>query len=285
GTAAVNRSPADRSFREPERVDMNPFHALEPGPRGPFPLRPLRRDEVRAIDVDAAETRGVPTLLLMENAGRGAAAVLAARALDVSEPRPDATRPAGPPGRPRPPSVLVLCGPGNNGGDGGVLARHLDLWGFPVKVVWFAEPERLRGDAAGLWTILERSGFDQTAWPGEEAGPVERRLDALMAGADWVVDALFGTGLSRPVEDLPRRVIEAVNRAGKPVLALDLPSGLDADRGVPLGESVRALVTATFVAPKVGFQAPGAQEFTGEVVVVDIGAPRVLLEPFRAEAR
>jgi NAD(P)H-hydrate epimerase len=84
------------------------------------------------------------------------------------------------------------------------------------------------------------------------------------------------------VEGVLRAAIGAINRAGKPVLALDLPSGLDADRGVPLGEAVRATVTATFVAPKLGFGAPGARDYTGEVVVIDIGAPRRLLEPFRA---
>ena len=102
------------------------------------------------------------------------------------------------------------------------------------------------------------------------------------SGADWVVDGLLGTGLTRPVEGTLRAAIEALNRSGKPVLALDLPSGLDADTGRPLGAAVRARATATFVAPKLGFAAPGAGDFTGEVAVVDIGVPRCLLEPFRA---
>ena len=174
---------------------------------------------------------------------------------------------------------MILCGPGNNGGDGGVVARHLDAWGYPVQVVWFADPHQLRGDAATQWQILERSGIDQTAWSDASAVTPER-LDALLAGAGWVVDGLLGTGLTRPVEGALREAIEAVNRAGKPVLALDLPSGLDADRGVPLGVAVRATATATFVAPKLGFGQPGARDYTGEVVVIDIGVPRRLLEPF-----
>ena len=225
------------------------------------PLRPLSRDEVRGIDARAVGEIGMPTVILMENAGRGAAEVLRSRV--------DATRP---------PRVLILCGPGNNGGDGGVVARHLDLWGFGVSVVWFADPARLHGDAAVQWSILQKSGVDQTAWSGDAAG-----LDALIAPFDWLVDGLLGTGLTRPVEGLLRAVVEAINRSGKPVLALDLPSGLDADTGAALGVAVKANVTATFVAQKRGFPAAGAKEYTGEVVVVDIGAPRRLLEEFRVD--
>jgi NAD(P)H-hydrate epimerase len=219
-------------------------------------VRPLSREEVRGIDARAAEEIGMPTVILMENAGRGAADVLRARA--------DAKKP---------PNVLILCGPGNNGGDGAVVARHLENWGFGVSVVWFADPGKLRGDAAVQWSILDKSGVDQTAWSGDSGG-----LDDLIAPFDWLVDGLLGTGLARPVEGLLRDLIEAINRSGKPVLALDLPSGLDADTGVPLGVAVKAAVTVTFVAPKLGFQAPGAAEYTGDVVVVDIGAPRRLLE-------
>jgi NAD(P)H-hydrate epimerase len=227
-------------------------------------LRPLMRDEVRDLDARAADDLSLPTLILMENAGRGAAACLRDHL-----------------GVPASARCLILCGPGNNGGDGGVVARHLDAWGYPVRVVWFARPDRLRGDAATQWNILARSGLDQTAWD-DEASLTPDRLDLLLAGADWVIDGLLGTGLSRPVEGVLRRVIEAINRVGKPVLALDLPSGLDADRGEPLGVAVRAKATATFIAPKLGFGAPGASDYTGEVTVVDIGLPRCLLEPFRS---
>jgi NAD(P)H-hydrate epimerase len=236
----------------------------------PRALRPLSREEVRGIDARAAGEVGMPTVILMENAGRGAAEVL----VKCLEADTSQDQDAGPP------RILILCGPGNNGGDGGVAARHLDLWGFPVRVVWFAEPEALRGDAAIQWSILARSEIDQSAWAVDpDTDPA--RLDALIAGADWVIDALLGTGLTRPVEGTLLHVIEALNGSGKPVLALDLPSGLDADLGVPLGVAVRATATATFVAPKLGFTVPGARDYTGEVTVVDIGAPRPLLEPFR----
>jgi len=131
--------------------------------------------------------------------------------------------------------------------------------------------------------ILERCGIDQTVWfevHGEDPRPAD--LDALIADADWLVDGLLGTGLTRPMEGALRAVVEAMNRANKPILALDLPSGLDADTGVPLGTAIRARATATFVAPKLGFTAPGATAFTGEVVIIDIGLPRSLLKQFLA---
>jgi NAD(P)H-hydrate epimerase len=227
-------------------------------------IRPLSRDEVRGIDARAARELGMPTLILMENAGRGAAACLRESGVATSA------------------RGLILCGPGNNGGDGGVVARHLDLWGYPVRVAWFAAADRLRGDAAVQFQILARSGFDQTCWD-DEASVTPERLDALLAGADWLVDALLGTGLTRPVEGTLRTVIEAMNRSGKPVFALDLPSGLDADTGRPLGVAVRARATATFVAPKLGFAAPGTDAYTGDVAVIDIGVPRAILAPFRKE--
>jgi NAD(P)H-hydrate epimerase len=254
-------------------------------------LRPLSRLEVRGLDEKALNELAMPTLLLMENAGRGAAGWLAERAGEIPPDaggrpftppptRPDPDAPRGPP----PPRTLILCGPGNNGGDGGVVARHLDAWGFPVRAVWFARADQLRGDAATQHDILARSGIAQSAWfddhPGDEIDA--EAIRALLAGADWLVDGLLGTGLSRPVEGPLRTVIAAIKDSGKPVFALDLPSGLDADTGRPLGIAVRAAATATFVAPKAGFSAPGAADYTGEVAVIDIGLPRSLLEPYFA---
>ncbi len=252
-------------------------------------LRPLSRQEVRGLDERTAAELALPNLLLMENAGRGAAGWLAELAGAIPPdaggrpftPPPTIADPEVPHG-PKPPRMLILCGPGNNGGDGGVVARHLDAWGFPVRVAWFARADTLRGDAAAQHAILARSGIAQSTWfddhPGED---VDRQaVHALLAGADWLVDGLLGTGLSRPVEGPLRTVIEAINGSGRPVFALDLPSGLDADTGRPLGVAVRAEATATFVAPKLGFSAPGAVDYTGEVAVIDIGLPRSLLEPY-----
>lgn len=218
--------------------------------------RPLSREEVRSLDVLAADEYGLPTLVLMENAGRAAADRLVELA-------------GGPP-----PRVLILCGPGNNGGDGGVVARHLEARGWDVSVVWLADPARLRGDALAQWEILERSGIPQ------EAVADATGLDARIAAAGWVVDGLLGTGLTRPVEGPIRDAIEALNRSGRPVLALDLPSGLDADSGRPLGAAVRARATVTFAARKLGFDAPGASDYTGDVTVADIGLPGALIRRF-----
>ncbi len=222
-------------------------------------VRPLSRDEVRSIDSRALEELGLPGLILMENAGRGAADWLGGR-LD-------------PPGR-----VTILCGPGNNGGDGAVVARHLDARGFAVRVVWFAEAGRLRGDALAQREILDRSGIEMVDGLGSGSGDGD--LKRLWADADWLVDALLGTGLARPVEGPFARAIAALNRSGRPILALDLPSGLDADTGQPLGDAVRASATVTFVAPKIGFGRPGAAAYTGAVATVPIGVPRSILAPF-----
>ena len=210
-------------------------------------LRPLSRQEVRELDVRAAEQLGLPTLILMENAGRGAAAWLVELAAGVRT--ESAARPfSAPPSTEIElspaaalPRVLILSGPGNNGGDGGVVARHLDAWGFAVRIVWFANREQLRGDAKTQWMILERSGVDQTAWfHSQSDDPRPAELDSLIADADWLVDGLLGTGLTRPVEGALRTVIEVMNRSNKPILALDVPSGLDADTGMPLGTAIRA---------------------------------------------
>ncbi len=173
--------------------------------------------------------------------------------------------------------VVIACGPGNNGGDGGVVARHLDAWGFDVLVAWFVDPARLKGDAAIQRDILEHSQLKANLVE-PDADPA--RIDALWQGADWLVDALLGTGVTRPVEGLLARAIASLNRSRLPILALDLPSGLDADTGQPLGDAVRATATATFVAPKLGFFQDKANSYPGEVTVIDIGVPRALLAPF-----
>jgi NAD(P)H-hydrate epimerase len=215
----------------------------------------LTRAQVRDLDRRAIEEFGIPGVVLMENAGRGAADVLLR--LGVRGP------------------VAVCCGKGNNGGDGFVIARHLAAHGIAVQVLLFCAPEDLKGDAAINHHIVTRMGLPLDVYAGTTIGleAVEKRL----AGAEWVVDALFGTGLSGPVRAPLDGVIAAVNRAPGKVLAVDIPSGLDCDTGEPLGPTVRAHHTVTFAALKVGFANPAARAWLGEVHVADIGiAPEFL---------
>jgi NAD(P)H-hydrate epimerase len=214
----------------------------------------LTREEARRLDRDAEERLGLPTLALMENAGAGAARVL----LEALGPRPSG-------------ATVVVGGTGQNGGDAWVLARHLRTEGRPPPACFVVgDPARITGDARIQFDTLRRLGVDPlplTAATG--LGP----LRAALAGASAVVDGVFGTGLDRAVTGLPAAALEAVNAAGAPVLALDLPSGIDSDTGSVLGSAVRATLTATFAAPKRGLlQHPGAGH-AGEVRLVPIGVP------------
>jgi NAD(P)H-hydrate epimerase len=141
----------------------------------------------------------------------------------------------------------------------------------------------LTDDAAINFTAVERGGLDWfqgSITPGM-SGNVVTQLADLFTQPVWVIDALFGTGLTRPLAAPYDEVVATINASGNPVLAVDLPSGLDCDTGEPLGPTVRATHTATFVAPKLGFRNPKSKEWTGEVHVIDIGAPRRLVDEYR----
>src|SRR5438132_12707651 len=218
----------------------------------------LSREEVRELDRRAIEELGVPGVVLMENAGRGAAEVLVRLGC------------RGP--------VVICCGKGNNGGDGFVIARHLDNRNIPARVLLFARPEDLTGDAAVNYQIIARSGLPIEIYAGESWD--EKTLQAELAKAEWIVDALFGTGLTGPVKKPLDRVIAAINTSQAHVLAVDIPSGLDCDTGRPLGPTVRAEHTVTFVGMKEGFLTLDARPFVGEVHFADIGAPRRLIDEY-----
>ncbi|MFH0911050.1 MAG: NAD(P)H-hydrate epimerase, partial [Planctomycetota bacterium] len=210
---------------------------------------------VRALDAAATREYGLPGLCLMENAGIGAAAV----ARDMLARRPEA-------------GVLVLAGRGNNGGDAFVAARGLCEGGYSVRVALLAEPEALRGDARENYEILAAGGLACAC----VAKDMER-LEALLREAPLVVDGLLGTGLAGEVKGPVREAIERVNASGAEVLALDLPSGLDADTGAVLGAAVCAERTVTFAALKPGLLQGEGPRLAGEVTVADIGAPAELL--------
>jgi NAD(P)H-hydrate epimerase len=224
----------------------------------------LTREQVRELDRRAIEEYGVPGVVLMENAGRGAAELL----MRLNPER-------------RP--VVVCCGKGNNGGDGFVIARHLDNNRYPVIVVLFADPNTLTGDAAVNYGIVAKSRLPILLPHSSEKITDQDELDDLLKSPGWVVDALFGTGLSGTVREPFDWVIHRLNRArdgGVNILAVDIPSGLDCDTGESLHPTVRATHTVTFVAPKAGFANPDAKKWLGTLHVADIGAPRALLKQY-----
>jgi len=211
---------------------------------------------MRAFDAYAS-ARGTPSLLLMENAGRGAYEVLARELLG---------------GAPAGKRVVLAAGRGNNGGDAFVVARRLRVVGADAVVYCRAGVGALTGDA--LTNAEAFVGLGGQVHLLDERGLEAFARDA--ADGDAVVDGLFGTGLSRPVEGLDRAAIELIARAPRKVLALDVPSGLCGRTGEVLGAAVTAAHTATFVGEKLGTATPVGREHAGVVHVVDIGVPLAL---------
>jgi NAD(P)H-hydrate epimerase len=220
---------------------------------------PLNREQSRRVDRIAAEEYGFSGLVLMENAGRGVADVLCRLGID------------GP--------VMICCGKGNNAGDGFVIARHLDLRGHTVRVLLWAEPEELTGDAAVNFRILAKTDVPIEVFDNARD---EARLARLLDGAAWIVDGLLGTGARGDPRPPLDRVIDQLNAAAAPKLAIDLPSGLDCDTGRPASHTIRAAETCTFVAAKIGFFAPEAVPHVGRLHVLDIGTPRKITEQVAA---
>ena len=216
----------------------------------------LSRAQMRAYDKFAIETCHVPGVVLMENAGRGAADVIA--------------RIAGADAR-----IVIVCGAGNNGGDGFALGRHLLSREFEVHCFLLAPSEKVTGDARiNHDAYIDLGGHYTELPPGKELGPLEDELSR----ATMAVDALFGTGLTRPIEGHLKDVIEVINQFQIHRVALDIPSGLDADTGTPLGVAVRAHDTVTFGCLKMGLLTPEGARLSGHVHVVDLGVPSMVLD-------
>lgn len=213
----------------------------------------MTRDEVRAFDAWAINALGIPGVALMENAGRSCAELLIDKLEGVSEPK-----------------VCIFCGAGNNGGDGYVIARHLINLGIKVTVVVCGDYNKIKGDAKTNLDILERMGRSiERLNPSDN--DVAGRVAHFSAGASAIVDALFGTGLKGQLSDEYKRLIENINSCNIPVLAVDIPSGIDCDSGEPLGAAIRAKWTVTFVAVKKGFLTANTAQYTGEIFVASIG--------------
>lgn len=211
------------------------------------------------MDQRAIRELGIPGATLMENAGRGAAACIQAALPDLGLPR-------------RGVRVAVVCGKGGNGGDGFVVARWLKRAGHRVEVFLLAAPDELRGDPALKLREMERRGL--RARVVEDPAVLARALPA----AQLVVDAMLGTGARGEPSALIAGAIEHVNASGRPVVALDVPSGLSADGVPPEGPVVRATLTPTFAGLKRGLVGGPGVALAGRVVVVDIGVPRAAIE-------
>jgi ADP-dependent NAD(P)H-hydrate dehydratase / NAD(P)H-hydrate epimerase len=205
--------------------------------------------QMRSADA-AAIAAGIAGIELMENAGAAVADAITARFV-------------------RAPAV-VLCGPGNNGGDGFVVARRLAQAGWPARVALLGRQDRLRGDAATA----------AKAWSGDTVA----LQPSVLQGAGLVVDALFGAGLTRPIEGLARATIEAVKEASLPVVAVDVPSGIDGDTGEILGVAAAARLTVTFHRLKPGHLLLPGREYVGELVIADIGIPDQATEHLRVRS-
>ncbi len=217
-----------------------------------MPVELYTAAQVRELDRLAIEEQGTPSLTLMERAGADALDVLTGRYPGAG-------------------NLVVLCGGGNNAGDGYVLARLARQAGLEVRVIALVEPGRLKGDAAA------------SAQKYLQTGSVETAL--ALEGADIIVDALLGSGLNRPVEGSFAEAIELINAASVTVFALDIPSGLNADTGVCLGSAVRADATITFIGLKRGLFTAEGPEFCGEILFSDLGTPADIHVAVGAETR
>jgi len=221
-------------------------------------MKAVTAGQMQALDKKTIEEYGVPGLVLMENAGIGVFHAISSR---FSE------RLSG--------GTLVVCGPGNNGGDGLVVARQLFQRGFPVEIVLLSGDERFKGDAATNLAIAKSLEIPIRYLLDE--GKVEAEID-LFKAFPIIVDAIFGTGLSRPLEGRFKAAVDAINKSGARIVSVDIPSGLSADTGTPLGIVIKADLTVTMALPKLGhILSPGAF-YTGELEVVEIGIPSKEIE-------
>jgi NAD(P)H-hydrate epimerase len=214
----------------------------------------MSRSEVRRFDAWAINDLGIPGVVLMENAGRSCAELIIARLADIDSPK-----------------VCIFCGIGNNGGDGYVIARHLANAAIVPCVLICGDKAKIAGDALTNLNIIEgmKLPIHQMEMGGQQ---IDEQVKAFVDGCNILVDALFGTGLTGELRAGYRELIKSINAQNLPVVAVDIPSGLDCDTGLPLGEAIKAIATVTFVAVKKGFATNAhASKYTGPVYVASIG--------------
>jgi ADP-dependent NAD(P)H-hydrate dehydratase / NAD(P)H-hydrate epimerase len=213
---------------------------------------------MRDADRQTIDEIGIPSMVLMENAGRQVVAALEAAYEDLTDRH-----------------VAVLCGPGNNGGDGFVVARTLHQRGVEVSVFVIATIAAIKGDARLNLEILGRLGLTTVEISDEQSWDLHF---SEISQCDLIVDAIFGTGLKSPLAGMLETVAADVNASGIPVVAVDLPTGLSADHAEPIGECIRAAMTVTLAAPKLPLVLPPGEGLAGNIVVADIGIPPEVLD-------
>ena len=219
----------------------------------------LTRDQIREVDRLAIEELGIPGVVLMENAGRAAAEQIRYRIRSKQGDR-----------------AVIFCGPGNNGGDGLVIARHLTNHGIDVQVYLAGDPDALSTDCAVNYNVVSKIGLDVRIIDSHDDA---RAAAADLTADDIVVDALLGTGFGGQVRPPMDGLIKAINKAPKSMLfAIDVPSGLDCNTGQTTNATIKADLTMTFLANKIGLVKPDAQRYVGEAIIATIGIPPSLIE-------
>lgn len=200
----------------------------------------MTRQEVRDFDRWAIEILKIPGVVLMENAGKNFTHIF----LEKIKPSPGA-------------KIVIICGTGNNGGDGFVIARHLANQGFDARIVIYGETEKISGDARINYEIVKNMNLP--------IGKVD------LSRSDIIIDAILGTGFTGVLRQDLSELIDRINSLNKTIVAVDIPSGLDCDTGFVQNAAIKADLTITFAAYKRGFLNPDSRQFTGCVSVADIG--------------
>jgi NAD(P)H-hydrate epimerase len=212
--------------------------------------------QAQRLDRFAIQKLGIPSIVLMENAGRETAQEIL-RILKNKKKK----------------SVCIFCGTGNNGGDGFVVARHLFNHGIKIKVFVIGKPQDLKKDPEINYQILNK-----LKCPVEPIQSVNKKVLKDLDRSDVVVDAIFGIGLSRQIAEPFQSIIEAINQSKKTVVAVDVPSGLDATTGKTFGTCIKASLTTTFAVVKKGFLTKQGRFFTGKMILADIGIPKKIIQ-------
>ncbi len=228
-------------------------------------MRLVKASEMQEMDRRTIHDLGIPGVVLMENAGRGAAHTFLNH--------------FGPENGSR---VLIVCGRGNNGGDGYVVARYLHEAGLKPTIMVLSQKEKIAGDALINLNIIHGMGLDIHYLPDEQAWEQHR---STLAHANYIVDAILGTGLNSPVRGYYARVIKDINETGKPVMAIDIPSGLHSDSGAVMGVAIKASLTVTFGLPKIGQVVFPGKDLVGRLVRIDICIPEAVAQSVPGQYR